>query len=161
MPTRDLPRTRGSWHPVRRAAGAAALASALLAGATGCGGGSGDATREIGGTIKVEIYDQSMNQIPEGVRCSLGPRFTEGSEVLVRDGSGVVVAVGSLSGGLAVDPHDRQPGLAKYCRFDVAVSDVPPSEIYQVVVADRVAFTGTAEQLSALDWTLDAAIAPR
>lgn len=132
----------------------------LASASAGCGGG-GAAAHDLGGTLKVEIYDQSVNQIPEGGRCSMGPRFAEGSQVVVQDGAGAVLAVGSLSGGAAVEPLGYGVGLAKYCSFDVSVEDVPPSAVYQVVVADRVAFTGSADQLDAIGWTLDAAITPR
>lgn len=148
-------------RPVRRLVAGVALAAAALLVVAGCGGGASGSTREIDGTLKVEIYDQTLNRIPEGARCSMGPRFTEGSEVLVRNGPGEVVAVGSLSGGLAVEPLGQQAGLAKYCAFTVSVKEVPPAAVYQVVVADRIAFTGTAEQLDLMDWTLDAAITPR
>ena len=78
----------------------------------------------------------------------------EGTEIVVRDGAGMILETGSLGPGEVVPGNE---GLS--CWFGFQIPNIPlGANFYTVQVADRAVRIYSAEELEADDW--DIVIAP-
>jgi hypothetical protein len=76
--------------------------------------------------------------------------LVEGAQVLVLNGSGDILVVGRLQDGLSLSTYQ--------CQFHFRVPNVPDSPIYTVRVGNRNGPTYSADDLDALNWTVELSI---
>lgn len=80
----------------------------------------------------------------------------EGTQVVVRNESGEVIATGALGAGSLPLSEDNSPTTTSYdwspCTFPIEVTDVPDAEFYTVEVSHRGGLTYSAAELEGLDW---------
>ncbi len=107
---------------------------------TGCGVGS----HKITGTFKLIDSDVNYNQFT----CyGLGgyADIREGADVIVKDGSGKIIAKSKL-----VD--DKAGSSARGCAYTFEVADVPSADFYAVSVGRRGELTYSKSEMAAQGW---------
>lgn len=95
----------------------------------------------------MDLYDSDFQYRPRGIRCSGSGGYDDlhsGTQVLVKDGAGKVLAKGNLESG--------KTGANKYCRFEFTIHDVPASDFYSVAVSHRGELTYSRDELETLGW---------
>jgi serine/threonine-protein kinase len=75
-----------------------------------------------------------------------------GTPVTVRDGTGRIIATGSLDGGKSVEPSGGA------CEFTFRVDGVPKVDFYQVEVSHRGALTYSFSDLETHGWSVTASL---
>lgn len=164
---------------------ATAVGALTLMLATGCGGGSGDATAERAPSPEAspapavhavtltfeheqKPYDGSgvlRENDQEGTGCSIVgltkdtgslKYMLEGTDVVLKDAGGVVVAKGSLSAGIATG---ITPAANTYtCTWKADLSQVPESTFYKVAVGDQEVITLSRDDLAGSGWNTTIAV---
>jgi len=119
--------------------------------------------------LKDEFQDRSPNYLalPRAekhvVTCSGKDGYSDiaaGAQVLVKDGSGDIIASGRLGQGegALVDPADKDARwstfVSYYCEFPFVIEDVATVDFYTVEVSHRGGLTNTREELEALGWNI-------
>jgi hypothetical protein len=116
------------------------LLAAILMCVVACGGGS----PTLHGTVI--LHSSSISH--SGTKCSGTDGFddlTAGAPVTVKNGSGSVIAAGSLDEGVSD---------AMVCRFQFTITNVPDAKSYLIGVTHRGPWTYSQDQLLTKDWTL-------
>jgi hypothetical protein len=115
------------------------LTSLALIAILGCGGGK----RLVTGSITVRDTDQAYST---GALCRTEGGYDDvrvGTDVVVKDGQGAIIGVGSLEDGQADSAFD--------CRFDFSL-EVKDSEFYSFEVGDRGEISYSRADLEAQAW---------
>jgi hypothetical protein len=153
---------------LRTALGLLGIAVIATVALVGCGGGNGG-----GGTSEPTAHSLSgqitvkhmQTYPPSGMRwggdsCRESGGYSdmrEGAQVVVKDGSGSVIAVGALGPGEA-------PGAAGEkspdCQFPFSVAGIPVEEFYSIEVSHRGATTFSHDELEAQGWTVSLSLGP-
>jgi hypothetical protein len=107
------------------------------------------ATHSIGGMMTLT----TAGLVTSGTQCSGKDGFDDmrsGTQVLVKESSGKVIAQGALRGG-------SHPAGAKYasviCEFPFTVDNVPDSDFYLISVGKRGEISHTRHEMEASGWT--------
>lgn len=140
-----------------------ALPALLLAG-VGCGQAAGSeaassttttAARTISGTMTLHGYDNLYGR--NGGPCEgLGgyDDMRPGTQVVVKDGAGAVLATGRLGQGKAGSLGAGPTAIANWCEFSWSISNLPDSAFYEVEVSHRGGLTYSRAQLDSMGWTV-------
>lgn len=84
------------------------------------------------------------------VECFGGGGYADfhlGTQVVVKDGNGSVLAVGEVTTSHIGDEYD--------CEFGFEVPSVPEAQFYSVAIAERGELTYTLAELEAMEWRLE------
>jgi len=115
------------------------LTGLALMAVLGCGGGK----RLVTGSITVRDTDQAYSI---GALCRTEGGYDDvrvGTDVVVKDGQGAIIGVGSLEGGQAESAFD--------CRFDFSL-EVKDSEFYSFEIGDRGEISYSRADLESQAW---------
>lgn len=117
------------------------FSSLTLIAVLGCGGGN----KLVTGSITVRDTDQAYST---GASCSTDGGYDDvriGTDVVVKDGQGAIIGVGSLEEGEADNAFD--------CRFDFSL-EVKDSEFYSFEIGDRGELSYSRADLEAQSWNV-------
>ena len=111
----------------------------------------GSESFHCGGTIGPEqaldmLASRETAPCPDGAGGVYGD-IADGTQVTVKDAKGVVLAVGSLSGG-------TYDGDKFAVVFDLSVENVPEEDLYQVEVAHRGALSFSLQDMDVNGWAV-------
>lgn len=130
---------------------AASSACVVVLLVTGCGGGSDDASsgkRTIDGTVTVgDTGSLSSVFFADGESCYGRGGYSDikpGTQVVVRDGSGMILGKGALA-----DSSFSKSENGGSCLLQFTVTDIPESDFYAITVGRRGDLTYSSAELAA------------
>lgn len=111
---------------------------------------TGDVRHEITGLFALSRWHVDEQCRGRGGYAGIG----EGTEVVVTDGTGTVLARGSLGPGLVQAPSDTVEQGIVACEYGITVADVPWADVYRIGLRDRALLTYTYTQLQESGWNV-------
>ena len=140
------------------------LAAILPFAAFGLACGVGSPGHTLTGTISVPLHGANPGPAHTGILwqsgepCSGRGGYSDmgtGTQVVVKDGNGSVIATGHPTGGTATITDTGEEGT---CIFSWNVEGVPDSDFYSVEVSHRGAITYSKADMESNNWTLALAL---
>jgi len=133
-----------------------------------CGiGGSGQkatptpSTHTLHGSISLTPDDRDFSWELDKP-CSGSGGYSDlagGTQVVVKDGSGSIIATGHLNEGTGANPYvykgTPDPEIVDSCSFSFDVEGVPDSDFYSIEVGHRGAMTYSRAEMESMSWTLE------
>lgn len=118
-----------------------------------------NATKTLTGSF--EIRDLAYQE-QAGGPCSGSDGYSDidaGTAISIKNGSGQLIAVGSLGAGVRVATPDAEQYMVggriqTYCVFPIEVKGIPVSDFYQIEVGRRGVLPYTREALEQKNWQL-------